>query len=166
MTVIGIDPGVATTGFGVVRKEGSRVSLVEYGTIRTPAGIDLGLRLQTLRTEVKRLVSEHQPDAAAIERLLFSNNQKTVMDVARASGVILLALSECGCPVTEYSPPQVKLSVTGEGRAEKVQVQYMVRQLLRLTETPKPDDAADALALALCHLQSQLLSLHSATVKG
>lgn len=153
MTVIGIDPGLATIGYGVVRKEGGRPQTIDYGVIRTEAGTPVGDRLCIIRDSVRELLKRFQPDMAAVERLLFSNNQKTVMEVSRASGVILMTLAEAGCVCTEYSPPEVKLAVTGEGGADKKQVQYMVRQLLNLDTAPKWDDAADALAIALCHLQ-------------
>jgi crossover junction endodeoxyribonuclease RuvC len=156
VTILGIDPGLATTGYGVIRREDGRPAVVDCGVVRTKAGLPIGERLELLRKEIVGLVRRLKPDSAAIERLLVSNNQKTAMDVARASGVILLALSEAGCPCTEYSPPEVKLAVTGVGTAEKHQVAYMVCRLLGLSDPPKPDDAADALAVALCHGQSRI----------
>lgn len=156
MTVLGIDPGLATVGYGVVHKEKGKLNAVDFGVIRTEAGLEIGRRLGEIRSEIGHLIARYQPEAVAVERLLFSNNQRTVMEVARASGVILLAIAEAGVDCTEYSPPEVKLAVTGEGRADKKQVQYMVRQLLGLESAPKWDDAADALALALCHLQHGL----------
>jgi crossover junction endodeoxyribonuclease RuvC len=157
MTVLGIDPGLATMGYGVVRREAGKLVVVDFGVVETKAGLELGTRLCILRDGVRDLIRKHNPDSSAIERLLFSNNQRTVMEVARASGAILLSLADAGCACTEYSPPEVKLAVTGEGRAAKNQVGYMIRQLLSLREVPKPDDAADALAIAVCHIQHQLI---------
>ena len=153
MTVLGLDPGLTTTGYGVVTREDGRMFAIAYGAIRTPTSEDPPARLVRLRAEVHELLRKHEPDAVALERLLFSTNRKTVMDVARASGVILLAIGEAGLRCAEYSPPEVKLAVTGVGQAEKQQVRYMVQQILRLRTAPSPLDAADALALAICHHQ-------------
>lgn len=154
MTVLGLDPGLTTTGYGVVTREAGRMRAVAYGAIRTPTTEEAPARLVRLRAEVLELLREHEPDAVALERLLFSTNRKTVMDVARASGVILLAIGEAGLRCAEYSPPEVKLAVTGVGQAEKRQVRYMVTQILGLQSPPSPLDAADALALAVCHHHS------------
>lgn len=159
MTVLGIDPGLERLGFGLVRREGSRLGAIEYGLIETPR-IALHDRLRLLHEQMVALISRTRPDALATEKLLFSVNRKTAMDVAKAVGVILLAGSQTGLCWTEYSPPEIKLSVVGNGAAEKKQIQYMVVKLLSLSSTPKPDDVADALAIAICHaLRAPTLSL-------
>ena len=150
MTILAIDPGLETIGYGAVRREGSRLVPVVYGAIVTPR-IGLADRLLLVHEEVGRLIGEHRPDALATERLLFSVNKTTAMDVARALGCAMLAGSQRGLSWTEYSPPEIKLAVVGNGSAEKKQVQYMVAKLLGLRAPPRPDDAADALAIAICH---------------
>lgn len=147
--ILGIDPGLERIGYGTVRREGSRLTAEEYGLIQTPR-IELPERLALVRREVVELLERVRPDAVATEQLLFSVNRKTAMDVAKSLGVILCAVAEHGAPWTEFAPGAVKLSVVGNGGAEKKQVQFMVTRLLGLTETPKPDDVADALALAVC----------------
>lgn len=129
---------------------GSRVTTPAYGLIKTPKG-PLGPRLLQIQEELEALISEHRPQALALEKVFFTKNQTTAMDVARASGVILVTCCSKGLDVTEYSPPEIKLSVVGHGGAEKKQIQFMVVKLLGLAEAPKPDDVADALAIALCH---------------
>lgn len=148
MRVLGIDPGLERVGFGVIDRQGSRLIPVEFGVITTPR-IELCDRLTQIHKEVGELLERTRPSAFALERLYFAKNQTTAMDVARASGVILLAAAERGLVAQEYSPPQVKKGVVGNGAADKKQVGFMVTRLLGLKETPKPDDAADALALAI-----------------
>lgn len=151
---LGIDPGIATTGYGLVRDTAAGPVLVRYGVILTPAGAPLPQRLLALHQRLQALLAEHRPDIAAVEKLFFQRNVSTAMTVGQARGVALLALAEAGLPVGEYTPTDVKLAVAGYGGADKTQMQMMVRTILRLTETPKPDDAADALAVAVCHLNS------------
>lgn len=151
MIVIGFDPGLERVGFGVLRKVGSRITCLEYGLIKTPAG-PLGPRLKQIHQEVDTLIGKHQPQSIAVEKLFFTKNQTSGMDVAKALGCVLLAVEERGLAAEEYSPPQVKQSVVGNGAADKKQVQFMVTKLLGLKETPKPDDVADALAIAITHL--------------
>ena len=153
--VLGIDPGTATTGFGLVRDlpDGS-LALVAYGTLRTPAGEPAHQRLMMLHDQLKELLLLHQPDSCAVEKLFFQRNVRTAMTVGQARGVALLALAQAGLPAAEYTPLEVKQAVVGYGAADKNQVQQMVRALLGLAEIPKPDDAADALAVAICHAHS------------
>jgi crossover junction endodeoxyribonuclease RuvC len=148
--ILGIDPGLERIGFGVVRREGSRLTAIEYGLIETPR-IALPDRLRIAHERVHDILERHQPDAMAIERLLFTVNKTTAMDVAKAIGAVMLAASLRGLECTEYSPPEIKQSVVGNGSADKKQVAFMVTRLLSLTETPKPDDVCDALAIAITH---------------
>ncbi len=150
--VLGIDPGLSRCGYGAVVAHASTQAAVAYGVIRTPAGDELGPRLARLEAELERLVHELRPGAVAVERVLFQTNVRTAMSVGQASGVALAVAARAGVPVVHYSPNEVKLAVTGYGAADKAQVQQMVMRLLRLHEPPRPADAADALALALCHL--------------
>jgi crossover junction endodeoxyribonuclease RuvC len=152
--VLGIDPGTAITGYGLVREDGTELALVAYGTITTPAGQPLAHRLRTIYHELGELIACYRPDAVAVEELFFARNAKTAMIVGHARGVVLLAGVEADLPLSEYTPLQVKQSVAGYGTAEKVQVQEMVRLLLNLDHRPQPDDAADALAVAICHVHS------------
>jgi len=154
MLVLGIDPGTATTGYGLVRDTETGLALVAYGTIQTPAGVPMPDRLRTIYHELKQLIALHGPDTAAVEKLFFQKNVSTAMTVGQARGVALLALAEAGVIVGEYTPRAVKQAVAGYGGADKPQMQQMVRALLNLSEIPKPDDAADALAVAICHLHS------------
>lgn len=151
MRIIGIDPGYAIVGYGVVDYASSRFSVVEYGAVTTPAGMEFNTRLALIYTELATILARTKPDAMAIEQLFFTNNQKTGIDVAQARGVILLAATLAGVPTAEYTPLQVKQSVVGYGRAEKAQVMEMTKRLLKLATVPKPDDTADALAIAICH---------------
>lgn len=148
MRILGIDPGLERVGFGVIDREGSRLKPIAHGLIETPR-IALPDRLRMIHEGVTALIAEHKPDQLATERLLFSVNKKTAMDVAKGLGVVLLAGSQAGLPWMEMTPPEIKLAVVGNGAAEKKQVQFMVVRLLNLTETPKPDDVADALAIAI-----------------
>ena len=150
MTILGVDPGLERIGFGVVRREGSRLTVLDYGLIETPR-ISVPDRVRILHERIVEIIDEHRPDALATERLLFAVNKTTAMDVAKALGVVLLAGSQKGLPWCEYSPPEVKQSVVGNGSADKKQVQFMVTKLLSLPRPPKPDDVADALAIAVTH---------------
>lgn len=152
MRVLGIDPGTATTGYAVVEEEGADLHLIAIGVIETQAGIPLPQRLQEIYRDLRAVVARYVPEASAVEELFFSRNVRTAMAVGHARGVTLLALVDAGLPVGEYTPMQVKQAVTGYGGAEKRQVQEMVRLLLHLPEIPRPDDAADAAAVAICHL--------------
>lgn len=154
MRVLGIDPGMATTGYGVVEETGEGLRGLTYGVITTSAGQPLPERLQVIYRELFRLAQAWAPDAAAVEELYFSANVRTAMSVGQARGVALLALADAGLAVAEYSPLAVKQALTGYGGADKRQMQEMVRMLLGLSEVPRPDDAADALAVAVCHLHS------------
>lgn len=150
---MGIDPGYAIVGWGAVQYERGRFRPLAFGAITTPAGMDFSLRLRYIHEQLGLLCQKYKPDAAAVEKLYFKNNQKTAIDVAEARGVILLSLHQNDVPLFEYTPLQVKSAVTGFGRAEKPQVMEMTRRLLNLREVPKPDDTADALAIAICHGQ-------------
>jgi crossover junction endodeoxyribonuclease RuvC len=150
--VLGIDPGVSRCGYGVVARDGGRLRALACGVISTPPSEPLADRLLTLDTELAALVAQVRPSAVAVERVLFQANVRTAMSVGQASGLALVAAARASVPVVQYSPNEVKLAVTGDGRADKTAVQTMVARLLRLQEVPKPADAADALALACCHL--------------
>ena len=154
MVILGIDPGYAIVGWGCVRYERGRFTPLAYGAVTTPAGMDFAVRLEYIYEQLQVLCAKYKPDAAAVERLYFQNNQKTAIDVAQARGVTLLALKKSGVPLFEYTPLQVKSAVCGFGRAEKPQVMEMTRRLLNLAEVPRPDDTADALAIAICHGQT------------
>jgi crossover junction endodeoxyribonuclease RuvC len=150
MVILGIDPGLERIGYGLVRREGSALKEIEHGLIVSPR-IAIPDRLRLIDEQFRELLDRHQPDAVATERQLFAANKTTALDVAKALGVILLACGQRGLPWAEYTPPQVKLAVVGNGAADKRQVQFMVTKLLSLAQTPKPDDVADALAIAICH---------------
>ena len=151
MLVLGIDPGTAITGYGLVEAQGNKLKVVDYSCIRTPANSPLEYRLQTIHGAVVDLIREYKPAQLAIEELFFNKNVRTALSVGHARGVIMLAGVNAGLEVFEYTPLQVKQAVVGYGRAEKAQIQFMVKTLLCLPETPKPDDVADALAIAICH---------------
>ena len=153
MLILGIDPGTAITGYGLVEQI-DELRLVDAGAILTPAGTPLAERLLTIHQQLSDLISAFEPDAVAVEELFFSKNVRTAMSVGHARGVVLLAAAQAGLPIYHYKPSEVKVAVTGYGAADKPQVQEMVRLLLGLEETPKPDDVADAIAVAICHLQS------------
>lgn len=165
MIVLGVDPGVATTGYGVVRQDYDCIRPVAYGAIKTPASESLPLRLQQLYRELVQLVNSYHPTEASVEELFFARNVSTALTVGHARGVILLALEDMGLPTYEYTPLQVKQAITGYGRAGKEQVQEMVRLLLGLPEIPRPDDAADALAAAICHAHTSSVTRHLAGLK-
>lgn len=151
MLILGIDPGYGTTGYGIVRFENHSFTPVQYGAITTPAGAPMPLRLQELYQDVCTLLDTFHPTACAIEELFFSKNVTTGIQVAQARGVILLALAQHGLEPAAYTPNQVKMAVVGYGNAEKRQMMELTRQLLHLSKLPRPDDAADALAIAICH---------------
>lgn len=150
--VLGIDPGLTRCGYAVLRRVGNLVEAVTIGVIRTPSGADLAVRLAELQAEVAGLLEEHRPDAVALEQIFFQNNVRTAMSVGQASGVVLALAASRGCTVRQYTPSQVKNTVAGWGGADKAQVARMVQQQLRLSRPPEPADAADAAAIALCHL--------------
>ena len=154
MRVLGIDPGIATIGFGVIETDGRRHQLVKCGVITTPAHTSLSSRLEQIYDDVLSVIDMFKPDVVAIEELFFNTNLTTGIAVAHGRGVILLACRKAGIRVYEYTPLQVKQAVVGYGRAEKKQVMDMVKRICNLSAPPKPDDAADAVALALCHARS------------
>ena len=154
MRILGIDPGYATIGFGLIEAVHGRTQMLNYGAISTPPGIPFARRLEILYDDMTVLLKETQPEAVSIEQLFFGSNITTGIDVAHGRGVILLAVQKAGIPVFEYTPMQVKQSVVGYGKATKLQVMDMTKRLLHLQAVPRPDDAADALALALCHARS------------
>jgi len=160
MIVMGIDPGVATVGYGVVDYEKNRFRLIEYGTICTPAGMDMPRRLSLIYDGLCDIIRRLRPVSVAVEELFFNTNVKTAIAVGHGRGVALLAACREGLPISEYTPLQVKQAVVGYGRAEKKQVMEMVRVFLNLDEIPKPDDAADALAVAICHAHSSMSRLN------
>ena len=154
MRILGIDPGFAIVGWGIVDYEGSRFKVVAYGSIQTPAGERLEKRLKSIYDDLSAIIEKFRPDALAVEELFFNTNITTGIKVAQARGVILLCAEQKGIETAEYTPLQVKQSVTGYGRADKKQVITMVTMLLGLAKPPKPDDTADALAIAVCHAHS------------
>jgi crossover junction endodeoxyribonuclease RuvC len=154
MIILAIDPGTATTGYGVIEHIGNRFKVKDYGIVSTDAKTAAEVRLQQIYDGLKNLIARHRPDCFVVEQLFFNVNVRTALAVGQARGVCLLVAADGGLPVAEYTPLQVKQAVVGYGRAEKSQVQHMVKAILNLTEIPKPDDAADALALAICHAHS------------
>ncbi|BAI62372.1 crossover junction endodeoxyribonuclease RuvC [Methanocella paludicola SANAE] len=154
MRILGIDPGIALTGFGIVEKEGVRIKAGRYGHISTESGTPVPDRLKILYDDMVNIVQEYRPEVMVVEELFFNKNAKTAIIAAQARGVIILSAVNNGVKVEEYTPLQVKQAVIGYGRASKQQVQFMVKELLRLKEIPKPDDTADALAIAICHANS------------
>ena len=154
MRILGIDPGYAIVGYGIIESENGKLRPLDYGAVETPAKLPTVERLKMIETQITELVAEIQPDEIAVEELFFNTNITTGIKVAQARGVILLSCSKVCDKLFEYTPLQIKSTVTGNGTAAKTQVQFMVKQLLRLKETPKPDDAADALAAAICHALS------------
>ncbi|MBV6394957.1 MAG: Crossover junction endodeoxyribonuclease RuvC [Anaerolineales bacterium] len=156
---LGIDPGLATTGYGIVRLEpNGELAAIKFGVILTPKADSIPARLDSLYRELKSLLKKHKPDTCGVEKLFFQRNVSTAIAVGQARGVALLALEQAGIPVFEYTPNEVKQAVAGYGSADKKQVQEMVRALLNLTSLPKPDDAADALAIAITHLNTKRYS--------
>ena len=164
MVILGIDPGVATIGFGIIRAERGKNTLIQYGVITTPPGIPLSERLVQIYNDMEQLIDTFKPDEMAVEELFFSKNITTGISVAHGRGVILLAAEKLGVPVFEYTPMQVKQSVVGYGKAEKKQVMLMTQRLLNMKEIPRPDDAADALALAICHSRAATSLLNTERV--
>lgn len=154
MRILGIDPGYGITGFGLVEGSRNQFSLLRCGAITTPAGMDFSARLEIIYEDMRKLLELAKPDAVAIEELFFGQNVTTGIGVAQSRGVILLAIRQAGVPVFSYKPMQVKQAVVGYGNATKHQVQDMTKRLLHLQAMPKPDDAADAIAIALCHARS------------
>ncbi len=149
--ILGLDPGTASTGFGVVSVAGNRFQALDFGVIETPASLAMEQRLEIIFAQVGDILSRHHPDATAVESLFFNTNVSTALAVGHARGVALLACSRASCAVFEYTPQQVKMAVVGYGKASKEQVMEMVRVLLGLQQAPRPDHAADALAVAICH---------------
>ena len=164
MIILGIDPGVATIGFGVIRADRQKNTLIQYGTITTPAGIPLANRLLQISNDMEELIHTFQPDEMAIEELFFSTNITTGISVAHGRGVILLAAEKLGVPIFEYTPIQVKQAVAGYGKADKKQVMQMTKRLLHMNNIPRPDDAADALAIAICHSRAATSMLNTERV--
>ncbi|MBU0686277.1 MAG: crossover junction endodeoxyribonuclease RuvC [Candidatus Margulisbacteria bacterium] len=151
MIILGIDPGTATTGFGVIRKLKNSIEYIACGCIRTSSKLSDEKRLSIINQEFRKLIKQYKPNQVAVEKLFFGDNAKTAMVVGQARGVILLGAADSNLPLAEYTPLQVKIAITGYGRAVKSQIQQMVKVLLKLDKIPKPDDAADALAIAICH---------------
>lgn len=151
MRILGIDPGYAIIGWGVLDYEKNKFSVVDYGAITTPAGMPFPERIELIYEEITAIIARNKPEALSMEKLYFTNNKTTGIDVAQARGVLLLAAARAGLEIHEYTPVQVKQGVVGYGKAEKKQVMEMTRVILNLPEVPKPDDTADALALAICH---------------
>ena len=166
MLILGIDPGYAIIGWGLIRFERGKYIPVDFGAITTNAGVPFNRRLEQIYDQLGELLDTHHPDAVAVEKLYFQTNAKTAIDVAQARGVTMLALQQHGMPVFEYTPLQVKSAVTGFGQAQKPQVMEMTKRLLRLKAVPKPDDTADALAIAICHAQYGGTSLKQTLLKG
>ena len=159
MIILGIDPGYAIVGYGVIEYKGNKFRVLEYGSIETKAGTGFPLRLKQINRGMEELIKRYSPDAVAVEELFFSKNTKTALKVAQARGVVLLSGAMSSAEVFEYTPLEVKQAVCGYGRADKNQVQQMVKLLLNLEKVPKPDDTADALAVAICHAHSYNLHL-------
>ena len=166
MRILGVDPGVAIVGFGVVDSEGGTQRMVQYGAINTPANTPLAARLVQIEQDLMELLQQFKPDEVAIEELFFSKNITTGIAVAHARGVILATVEKAGIPLYEYTPMQVKQAVVGYGLAEKNQVMDMTKRLLKLRSVPKPDDAADALAIAICHARSATSLLRRVAPQG
>jgi len=166
LRILGIDPGYGITGFGLVETRGSACQLLRCGVISTPAGMDFSARLEIIYEDMRQLLELTKPEAVAIEELFFGQNVTTGIGVAQSRGVILLAIRQAGLEVTAYKPMQVKQAVVGYGNATKHQVQDMTRRILRLEQLPKPDDAADAIAIALCHARSSTSLLAKAQMQG
>jgi len=156
MLVLGIDPGIAITGYGLIKtKPSDNYQCVDFGAVTTPSNLEDYQRLKILYDELSDLISQYQPDTSAVEKLFFQKNVRTAISVGQARGVAMLTLAQAELPVKEYTPNEIKQTVCGYGNAGKAQVQRMVQTLLTLDELPKPDDAADALAVAICHIHHQ-----------
>lgn len=164
MTILGIDPGIATIGFGVIQAQRGQNILVQYGVITTPAGLPLADRLLQISEDMDALIRQFQPDEMAVEELFFTKNITTGIAVAHGRGVILLSAQRLGLPIFEYTPMQVKQAVAGYGGAQKLQVMKMTQRLLKMKHLPRPDDAADALAIAICHSRAATSLLNTERV--
>ena len=151
MRILGIDPGFAITGYSIIDYQGNKFKLIDSGAVTTKAGTSFPLRLTKIYDDLTSIINEYKPDAISVEELFFNNNAKTALTVGQARGVIILCAEQKGVEAFEYTPLQVKQAVTGYGRADKKQVITMVTKFLGLAEAPKPDDTADALAIAICH---------------
>lgn len=154
MRILGIDPGTATVGYGIIEVTNDNISVINYGFIQTSSKKPMSERLNVIYDDIKTLISTFNPDLMSIEELFFFKNAKTVISVSQARGVILLAAVQSDIPIFEYTPLEVKVTLTGYGRSDKNEVQNSVKDILGLEEIPKPDDAADALAIAICHYQN------------
>lgn len=166
MIVLGIDPGTAITGYGIVSSQAGKDKMLAYGSIRTSPDISMPLRLLKLKEELESLINEYRPDVTAVEELFHHKNAKTVITVAQARGVILATAAQQRLNIVEYTPLQVKQSVVGYGQADKKQVQIMVARILGMDKIPRPDDAADALAIAICHLHAYRVNDYLQAGKG
>lgn len=153
MIILGIDPGIAIVGYGIIEYIGNRYRVLDFGSVLTPAHTPIADRLKQIYAELRQIIYKNKPDVCAIEELFFNNNAKTVIQVAQGRGVCILAAVNEGLEVYEYTPLQIKQALTGYGRADKQQIQQMTKALLGLDKVPKPDDTADALAVAICHSQ-------------
>ncbi len=151
MRILGIDPGYAILGYGIVEMKGNHFQVCGYGAVTTEASMDMTDRLKCLYSSLTEIIAEYEPEVASIEELFFNTNTKTAIMVGQARGVAILACANSGMEIAEYTPLQIKQALVGNGRAEKKQVQYMVKTILNLKDVPKPDDTADALAAAICH---------------
>jgi len=156
--ILGVDPGYAIVGIGVLEYKGNKFRPIEYNAITTHASEATSLRLKRIKEDIQEYLHKYKPDAVAIEELFFNNNAKTAIAVAQARGVLVAEVASANIPIYEYTPLQIKQAVTGYGRAEKGQIQQMVKMLLNLNAIPKPDDAADALAVAICHAHSSRIN--------
>ncbi len=154
--ILGLDPGIADTGYGIIKEDGGKLSCLGYGTIKTGAKESLPARLEILHKELDKIIKKFKPQSAAIEQLFFNKNVRTALIVGQARGVSLLTLTQNKLPIFEFTPSQVKQAATAYGQASKTQVQKMVKLILHLDKLPRPDDAADALAVAICALNSKL----------
>ena len=166
MRILGIDPGIAIVGFGLIEANAGQVQMLQYGAITTEAGLPLATRLYQIGNDMEELLRQCKPDVISIEELFFNNNITTGIAVAHGRGVLLYAAEKCGVPLFEYTPSQVKQAVVGYGKAEKRQVMDMTKRLLKLKAVPRPDDAADALARALCHARSATSLLARANLQA
>ncbi|OJX41329.1 MAG: crossover junction endodeoxyribonuclease RuvC [Chloroflexi bacterium 44-23] len=155
MCILGIDPGTASTGYGIIEENQSGIKAIKYGVISTAANLPMGERIIAIYDRMIEIIEEFSPVSCAVEKLFFRRNVTTAISVGQARGVVLLALAQKGVAIAEYTPMQVKLAVAGYGGAEKKQVQFMVQSILNLVDIPKPDDAADALAIAITHAHSK-----------
>lgn len=158
MRILGIDPGTATVGWGILEVNGGNMTAVAYGHIATSPTLPLSERIAEIARDLREISKQYSPEEASVEKIFFFKNQKTVIAVSQARGAILLTLETLGIRLSEYTPLQVKQSLTGYGRAEKKQMQIMIKSILKLSDIPKPDDVADALALALCHANSRAMN--------